>query len=265
MLKFSKANTKLKQLYKANSLKPWLKGKRKIYSYDSGLSGFSCPFAKDCMAKVHILDDGKKKLKDGPETKFRCFSASQEVLFSAVYNNRKANFDYLKSCGDKWGMARGIINSLPNDAGVIRINVAGDIFSQEYFDAIIIAANSCKSVLFYAYTKSLPYWVTRLGMIPNNLILTASYGGRYDNLITKHNLRSVKVVFSEKQAKTLGLEIDHTDEHACNPNTTTVDFGLLIHGVQPSNTEASKAISQLKANKVEFEYGKKSKTKLLNK
>ena len=53
--------------------------------------------------------------------------------------------------------------------------------------------------------------------ILDNLILTASYGGRDDHLIGMidglhgENLRSAKVVFSEAEAEMLGLEIDHDD------------------------------------------------------
>ena len=49
------------------------------------------------------------------------------------------------------------------------------------------------TVEFWAYTKSLKYWVNRLNEIPNNLVLTASQGGRNDELIEKHGLKNVIV------------------------------------------------------------------------
>lgn len=244
MLKFSPANAKLKRLNNVSSLKPYLKGKRKVYSFDSGLSGHSCPFAQDCLSKVKIVD-GKRKLFDGPQTQFRCFSASQEVLFTGVYNKRKKHGEILQKSVNKWDMAAKIVEALPNDAGIVRWNVAGDIFSQEYFDALIIVANSVPSVLFYAYTKSLPYWVKRLGQIPDNFVLTASHGGRRDNMIDEYGLRSARVVFSEVEAKEKNLVIDHDDSHAANPLTRNNDFALLIHGVQPKGSEASKAVKKL--------------------
>jgi hypothetical protein len=246
MLKFSKANAKIKALASVKPLEQFLTGNRKVYSYDSGLSGWTCPSAKDCLAKVVILETGKRKVVDGPDMQFRCFSASQEALFTNVYNSRKGNFDALRQAKTTENMAMLLVNSIPDDCGIVRINVAGDIFSQAYFDAIILAANAIPSVLFYAYTKSLNFWVSRLGEIPQNLVLTASWGGRYDSLITEHGLRSAKVVFSVDEAKTLGLEIDGDDSHAADPTKRTRDFALLIHGQQAAGSEASKALKALK-------------------
>lgn len=244
MLKFSKANAKLRNLYSVESLYPYLHGDRKVYSYDSGLSGWTCPGAKDCLAKV-IIENGRRKVKDGNEMKFRCFSASQEALFPAVYNQRQANFDYLNSFDNLWDMATGIVNSIPNDAGIIRINVAGDIFSQKYFDAIIVVANSCPGVLFYAYTKSLNFWVNRLSDIPENLVLTASYGGRYDYLIDMYNLRYVKVIADSLSSQTNTLPIDHNDSLAARPDIRNEHFALLLHGVQAAGSVASSFLKEL--------------------
>ena len=113
--------------------------------------------------------------------------------------------------------------------------------------------------MFYAYTKSLPYWVARLNEIPDNFILTASYGGRRDALIKKHNLRSVKIVHSTYQARKLKLQIDHDDSHAAIPSKKHKDFALLIHGIQKAKTKASKAIQRMKKLGVEFSYGIKRK------
>ena len=252
MLKFSIANAKIKALAQVEELKKYLIG-RKVYSLDL-LSGWSCPFAKDCLAKVHVINS-KKKLIDGPETEFRCFSASQEVIYPAVYMNRKHNFDSLKKLS-KEQMVELINDSLPKDLGICRTHVAGDMFSQRHFDAWMEVANINQDRLFYAYTKSLPYWVARLDEIPENFILTASYGGRYDSMISEYNLRYSKVVFSEQEAKDLGLPIDHTDEFAANPKYRNTSLALLIHGIQKANTDASKAISNLKKNKVQFSYNK---------
>ena len=79
MLKFSKANAKTEALKQVDELKPYLEGKQKIYSLDL-LSGYSCPFAEKCLSKATVdKATGKRKIKDGPYTAFRCFSASQEV------------------------------------------------------------------------------------------------------------------------------------------------------------------------------------------
>lgn len=253
MLKFSDANAKIEALYNVEAIRPFLKD-RSVYSLDL-LSGWSCPFAKDCLSKA-IIVDGKRKIKDGPHTQFRCFSASQEVTFTNVYLSRKHNFDTLRPIKTTEQMVAEIESSMPADLGVCRIHVAGDFFNQDYFDAWIEIANRNPDRLFYAYTKSLEYWINRKNLIPNNFILTASRGGRLDNLIEEYKLRSSTVVFSVQQAEQLGLDIDHTDEFAANPLLRDVSFGLLIHGTQPSGSEASTAIKELKKSGTKFSYAR---------
>lgn len=258
MLKFSPANVKIQALSQVADIAPFLTGKRKVYSFDL-LSGFSCPHAHDCLSKAIVDASGKRSIQDGPATQFRCFSASQEVVYTNVYKQRKHNFDTLRACKDSASMFRMLAESLPKNAGVIRIHVAGDFFKQDYFDAWLSVALCKPDTLFYAYTKSLPYWVARMDQIPANFVLTASRGGRRDDLIDAKKLRSVKVVFSESEAAAAGLEIDHTDEHAANPATRANDFALLIHGVQPAKSAAALAIKALKLNGVQFSYSRKPK------
>ena len=253
-MKFSAANTKLKKLYKLaqTTLKKWLGQKigratAKVYSFDI-LSGVDCPFAFLCKSQAEEQEDGSRRIKDGPDTKFRCFSASQEVLFTNTYKSRKRNHDAIHSLETSDDMADALCAALPKDARVIRIHVSGDMFSHKYFLAWCKVAERNENVLFYAYTKSLVYWVRSRDRVPANLVLTASYGGRNDELIAQHGLRSAKVVFSEQEAADLGLEIDHDDNHACDPAKANQDFALLIHGVQPKGSEAAAALKILKQN-----------------
>lgn len=255
MIKFSPANVKIVVLQTVVAVAAFLTGKRKrIYSFDLQ-SGVSCPFAKLCRSKVKLIE-GKRKIVDGPHTKFRCFSASQEATFTNVFKLRAANFNFMRKFKSGGEMFRVLNNALPKNAGVIRIHVAGDFFNQDYFDAWLAVACANRNVLFYAYTKSLPYWLARRDMIPSNFILTASYGGEHDDMIAEYGFRSAKVVFSEQEAADLGLEIDHDDSHAANPDIRNQDFALLIHGIQPAGSEAAAAIKQLKADGVQFAYSR---------
>ena len=246
MLKFSKANAKTQALKNDSELANYLTDNRKIYSLDL-LSGWSCPHAKDCLSKAIVQDNGKRKIKDGKDTKFRCFSASQEVQYTNVYNSRKHNFDLLRHL-DYDDMVELIHGSLPKDAGIVRIHVAGDFFSRDYMHAWYTVALRNPRTLFYAYTKSLRFWVGGISEFPEiwNFVLTASYGGRDDHMIDEFNLRSARVVFSEAEAEELGLAIDHDDSHAAKPTLRDDSFALLIHGTQPAGSEASTALKKLK-------------------
>jgi len=245
MLKFSKANAKTQALKNDSELADYLTDNRKIYSLDL-LSGYSCPYAEKCLSKAVVQPDGKRKIKDGKKTEFRCFSASQEVQYTNVYNSRKHNFDLLRNL--RYNDMYELINSsLPKNAGIVRIHVAGDFFNDEYMHAWYTVALNNPRTLFYAYTKSLRFWLS-VNEFPilHNFVLTASYGGRDDHMIDQFNLRSAKVVFSEAEAEELGLAIDHDDSHAAKPSLRDNSFALLIHGTQPAGSEASTALKKLK-------------------
>lgn len=246
MLKISKANNKLKGLIKCRDLKKYLTNK-KIYSLDL-LSGYSCPSAHKCLSKV-VIKNGKKRIKDGPHNEFRCFSASQEVLFPRTYSMRKANLDYMLSIKQNVNLMKNeILKVLPTNAGIIRIHSAGDFFNQKYFKAWLKVAELNPHILFYAYTKCLKYWINNRQLVDklDNFILTASYGGRDDHLISKHGLRYVRVVYTVGEARLLGLSIDKNDICAANPHNKYKSFALLIHGIQPAHSEAGKAVHKLK-------------------
>jgi len=246
MVKFSVANAKIKKLSQIDSIKPYLANGRKVYSFDL-LAGWSCPFADECKSKVKMVD-GSRTIQDGANTKFRCYAASQEVAYTNLYNLHDANYAEMKAIDNTFDMAERIMQDMPDNLGVCRIHSSGDFFNQLYFNAWIKVAQRNPDKLFYAYTKSLKYWINQIDNIPFNLILTASYGGLNDDMIEEYRLRSCKVVFSVEQAQALGLDIDDDDSHAADPSNKYNDFALLIHGVQPKGSEASRALVQLRKN-----------------
>jgi hypothetical protein len=245
MLKYSKANAKTEALKQVPELASYLDSNRKIYSLDL-LSGYSCPFAKACLSKAKTGKDGKRHIVDGPDNEFRCFSASQEAQYPNTYNARMHNMNLLRRQADLHLMAHLLQVSMPDNLGICRIHVAGDFFNRNYMEAWTLVARSNPDRLFYAYTKSLQYWLDLRNDIPDNLVLTASYGGRDDHLIATEGLRSATVVFSEAEADRLGAEIDHDDSHAARPSLRDQSFALLLHGTQPKGTEAATALKELK-------------------
>ena len=258
MLKFSPENAKTRKLYPI--LKDWLSG-RKIFSLDL-LSGKFCPFAKLCKSQVEVVD-GKRKIKDGKHTEFRCFSASQEVLFPHVFKNREHNSTLLRSCRSEKQITELIDSSLPTNAGVVRIHVGGDFFNRWYFKGWLNVAQKHPNTLFYTYTKSLPYWVENRKEVDRlpNFVLTASYGGSQDELIASENLRFAQVISESWVCEKIikrgashvpklgthydGLAIDHDDSHASLPHKRGESFALLLHGPQPKGSDASKSRSIL--------------------
>ena len=222
-------------------------------------AGHFCPFAHECQSKAN-RDTGR--IKDGPHTEFRCYAASSEARSRTVRDSRWHNAELLRACRSTEAMTALILDSLSPYAGVVRVHVSGDFFSQDYLDAWLAVACVRPRTLVYAYTKSLPFWVSRLEQVGNghvpgtvpNFVLTASYGGTRDQLIEEHGLRYARVVFSPDEAKALGLDIDHDDSHAMAHGAS---FALLLHGTQPPGSAAAKALSSL-WQQGEYGYGDKA-------
>jgi Gene product 88 len=223
-LKFGRGNAKLAS---------------KIYTF-SLPAGHSCPGALKCLAKA---DQQTGKLQDGPSQSFRCFAAGDESRYPNVRRLRWHNFDSLKG-KTREEMAALVLESLPTDANIVRLHVSGDFFSDAYFLAWMDVARAKPETLFYTYTKSLPIWLHHRPSVPPNFKLTASEGGKHDELIESESLKFAKVLFSIEEAQELGFEIDHDDSHAYASDKS---FGLLLHGKQRKESPAAKAMSALRS------------------
>lgn len=234
ILKFGEPNAKLKKMLKKLSLK------LKTFTLPAG---YTCPGAKDCLSRADKITG---KITDGPDTDFRCFAASGEArspaLRALVWYNlgliKDALVDGVDACADL------ICESLPEKFDIIRVHVGGDYFSEKYLQAWIEVAKRNSDKVFYSYSKSLPFF-TRYAL-PENLVLTASRGGKFDNLIDLHGWKEALVVYSEKEAEQKGLEIDHDDTHAAFGKE---NFALLIHGTQPKGSAASVALQKIMREK----------------
>ena len=172
-------------------------------------TGTTCPFALECKVVVDRLT-GRFDVTKG---QYRCYAASAE-RFPAVRNHRWNNFEYVKNNN---------IPILPIDCKAIRIHSSGDFFNQKYFDMWVKLAKDNPEIEMWAYTKSLKYWVNRINEIPNNLILTASYGGSLDYLIEEYNLKNVKV-YNNINEVPIERPIDKNDDYARIKN---INFALL--------------------------------------
>ena len=237
LLKFGEPNSKLKKMLKKLSLK------LKTFTLPAG---WTCPAAKDCLSRAN-RETGK--IQDGPDTEFRCFAASAEATYPSLRKMVWDNFELLRAALIKdakggWGFSHTadlIHNSLPKNFDIMRVHVGGDYFVKAYLEAWIEVAKRNPDKVFYSYSKSLHLF--REFALPENLVLTASRGGKYDELIDQHGWKEALVVYSEQEAADKGLEIDHDDTHAAFGKE---NFALLIHGTQPAGSMASKALQLIK-------------------
>jgi len=165
-------------------------------------AGHSCPFALACKVCVN-RETGKFK---NESSSFRCYAASAE-RFPGVRENRWENFESVIS---------GVMPEISAGIKMVRIHASGDFYSQEYFDRWLLLAGENPSVRFWAFTKSISFWINRINEIPKNLELQASFGGKLDYLIVEHGLKYCKVFPSFLEAEKSELPIDTNDYYAAN-------------------------------------------------
>ena len=237
-LKFGDPNAKLKKMIKKVGL---------VLKTFTLPAGPTCPAAKDCFSRA---DRETGKVTDGPDTVFRCFMASAEArspsLRKLVWHNLELIKEALKRDAqagfENMPHTSQLINkSLPKKFDIMRVHVGGDYFNKEYLQAWIEVAKLNPDMVFYSYSKSLHLF--KQFALPENLVLTASRGGKHDDLIDLHGWKEALVVYSEEEAAERGLEIDHDDTHAAFGED---NFALLIHGTQPAGSMASQALQAIK-------------------
>ena len=237
-LKFGDPNAKLKKMIKKVGL---------VLKTFTLPAGHTCPAAKDCFSRA---DRETGKVTDGPDTVFRCFMASAEArspsLRKLVWHNLELIKEALKRDAqagfENMPHTSQLINkSLPKKFDIMRVHVGGDYFSRQYLMAWIEVAKPNPDKVFYSYSKSLHLF--KQFALPENLVLTASRGGKHDDLIDLHGWKEALVVYSEEEAAERGLEIDHDDTHAAFGED---NFALLIHGTQPAGSMASQALQAIK-------------------
>jgi hypothetical protein len=173
-------------------------------------AGHSCPFARDCKIKVDRVTGKFDVIGKG----YRCYAAPSE-RFPGVRESRWKNFEEVIKTHKI---------ELPKDATHVRIHGSGDFFSQWYFDLWLQVARDNPKVKFWAFTKSIRFWIERLNEIPPNLTLQASYGSYDDDLIEKYHLKHAKVFTDRDEAIASGLPIDYDDTLAMSGNQS---FALL--------------------------------------
>ena len=193
-------------------------------------AGYTCPFAKVCKS---ISNRKTGKIRDFGD--IRCFQTSLETARPSVRASRWNNQELLFK-KTKEEMAKIILKSLAHHefsvrpVHIMRIHDSGDFFSQEYFDAWLEVIRARPDIVFYAYTKSLPFWKQRKDEIPINFKLIASSGGKADEMIEQESFRQAIIVSDMEEAIERQLNVDINEFLAIFGEG---DFALLLHGTQP--------------------------------
>jgi hypothetical protein len=100
------------------------------------------------------------------------------------------------------------------------------------------------NVLFYAYSKSIPYFKKYYSgddsaVFPTaNFIITFSEGGKFDKDLENLDVKVSKVFKSPEEVLAAGLKVDLDDELAKVSGGRDSSFALLIHGTQAAGLNA---------------------------
>jgi len=216
-------------------------------------SGYMCgKVAKECLTYSHPVTG---KLSHGKDSIYNCFSAINETR-PIVRAARWHNWNLLQTAW-KWGatyidIAKMLIEAMPSNTDLCRVHVGGEFpgteFGREYMRAWFYVARET-GIHCYAYTKNVKTFLEVREEKPANFNMTMSRGGLYDHLIDRYQLKHANVIFHPNQAN--GMPIDHNDMNAVFGDHS---FNLLLHGMQPAQSDASKAIQRLKRENIKFSY-----------
>lgn len=156
-----------------------------------------------------------------------CYAKMGAYVWPKVYAKHAANLELTK--------LDSFIDSLCQEirkvkADLIRIHDAGDFYSQEYLEKWCAIAKSNPNVQFYAYTKSVSMVKAAqlTGLIPANLTIIFSLGGKEDHLIDSAIDRHSRVFPSLEALLAAGyVDTSYDDTNAIGPNHR---IGLVYHG-----------------------------------
>jgi hypothetical protein len=212
----------------------------KLVAHISLPSGFTCPGARECLTYANRKT---RKIKDGPEATIRCYAAMTEALSPAYHDIVWHNFDLINKVRNDedalFELYSESLSMIPN-ALIVRSGVSGDFFTQAQANAVMRLADANSNILFYAYTKSVPFFEEHLdceGRVRDNFIVTCSIGGKHDELVYRREYKFARIVRDKAHASELGLECDHDDTLAMLPGAS---FAQPIHGGQQAGSDWGK-------------------------
>ena len=194
-------NAKMKKTSKENKAKI-LNFSIPAYKTKSGKS--TCPFAGGCQAYCYA--------QKGNYTRFPIV---QELMEKKYLLSKQDNFPLL--------INTEIQKKKPTH---VRIHDSGDFYSPLYLQKWVDIANDNKEVIFYAYTKSIKFFVEGFA-VPTNLKIIFSEGSKTDNLINVNKHRHARIFKTSEELTAAGyIDASSNDLQAITENKKV---GLIFH------------------------------------
>ena len=155
-----------------------------------------------------------------------CYAGQGRMIMAASIQSRERNLAHINrisfsSLRDKVAEDVRSMDTVTH----IRIHDSGDFFSRPYYHAWIEIAEMCPKVIFYAYTKSIPFleWDNH----PSNFRIVQSLGGSKD----------YDIDLNRPHAKIFATEQERKMQKYCDGNSSDIPavlgynrIGLVYHG-----------------------------------
>ena len=193
-----------------------LKNNAKIFNfsipaYKTKSGKVTCPFADACVKYCYA--------QKGNYTRFPIV---QELMEKKYEISKQTNFNSLMNAEIK-----------KKKATHIRIHDSGDFYSVKYLQKWIQIAEFNPSIIFYAYTKSIKFFVNDLFpntdtlLLPNNMKIIFSEGSKTDELINAREHRHARIFKTSEELNAAGyIDASANDLQAITDNKKV---GLIFH------------------------------------
>jgi len=162
-----------------------------------------CPFAKDCVKY--------------------CYAQKGNYRFPSVIKGLNNRYELSKTADFVPKMNATIILERPTH---VRIHDSGDFYSIAYLNKWVDIATQNNDVIFYAYTKSIKFFIDGL-KLPKNLKIIFSEGSKTDDLINVNKHRHARIFKSKELLHAAGyINASDNDLKAITSNKRV---GLVYH------------------------------------
>ena len=194
-------NAKMKKTSKENKAKIF---NFSIPAYKTRSGKTVCPFAKDCIKYCYAQKGNYTrfpKIQDLMEQKYKISKTNNFIpLINEEIQKKKATH--------------------------IRIHDSGDFYSIAYLNKWVSIAKANTDVIFYAYTKSIKFFVNGL-LLPKNMKIIFSEGSKTDDLININKHRHARIFKSKELLNAAGyIDASNNDLKAITDNKRV---GLVYH------------------------------------
>ena len=162
-----------------------------------------CPFAKDCIKY--------------------CYAQKGNYRYPSVIKGLNNRYELSKTDEFVPKMNATIILERPTH---VRIHDSGDFYSPQYLNKWVQIAKDNTNVIFYAYTKSIKFFINGL-KLPKNMKIIFSEGSKTDNLINTSKHRHARIFKSKELLNAAGyIDASDNDLKAITDNKRV---GLVYH------------------------------------